>query len=281
MWEKVVLNLLSNAFKFTFEGGIAVSVRQAGRSAVLRVRDTGTGIPPVEMPRLFERFHRVENARGRTHEGSGIGLALVHELVRLHGGSITAESEGGRGTTFLVTVPLGSQHLPFEQVVGSCTLVSTTTGASPFVEEALRWLPSEKDEGGRMKDESDSSSSDSSFILPPSSFQDRPRVLVADDNADMRRYIVRLLAGPYTVEAVPDGAAALASVRRQPPDLILSDVMMPRLDGFGLLRELRADPRTAIEPLLDEPPGLQLPGDQTQRNLKATGSNLRVTQSDR
>src|SRR5581483_9158171 len=96
MWEKIVLNLLSNAFKFTFEGEIVVSLCRVGGAAELRVRDTGTGIPAEEMPRLFERFHRVENARGRTHEGSGIGLALVQELVKLHGGSITAESEVGR-----------------------------------------------------------------------------------------------------------------------------------------------------------------------------------------
>jgi signal transduction histidine kinase len=97
MWEKVVLNLLSNAFKFTFEGEIAVTLRRAGRAVELIVRDTGTGVPAAEMPRLFERFHRVENARGRTHEGSGIGLALVQELVKLHGGCITAESVVGTG----------------------------------------------------------------------------------------------------------------------------------------------------------------------------------------
>ena len=141
MWEKVVLNLLSNAFKFTCEGGLSVSLRLVQHAAELRVSDTGTGIPPEEMPRLFERFHRVENARGRTHEGSGIGLALVQELVRLHGGSITAESEIGKGTTFLVSVQLGSAHLPREQIGISRSPDLTATGASPFVEEAMRWLP--------------------------------------------------------------------------------------------------------------------------------------------
>jgi len=100
MWEKIVLNLLSNAFKFTFEGEIAVSLAAASPDGVeLQVRDTGEGIPQDEMPRLFERFHRVQNARGRTHEGSGIGLALVQELVRLHGGTIRVTSAVGRGTT--------------------------------------------------------------------------------------------------------------------------------------------------------------------------------------
>jgi PAS domain S-box-containing protein len=246
MWEKVVLNLLSNAFKFTLAGGIAVALRRAGNSAELRVTDTGTGIPAAEMPRLFERFHRVENARGRTHEGSGIGLALVQELVRLHGGSITAASEVGRGTTFTVTIPLGADHLPREQV-GTGGPAAAAAGAGPFVEEALRWLP---DAGGPDAPDLPPPNDLSGPAPAPRPDAGRPRVLVADDNADMRRYIQRLLAGSYAVEAVADGEAALAGVRRQPPDLILSDVMMPRLDGYGLLKGLRADPLTATVPVI-------------------------------
>jgi signal transduction histidine kinase len=114
MWEKIVLNLLSNAFKFTFEGRIEVTMHTQDRSAVLSVRDTGAGIPEQDLPRLFERFHRIEGQRSRTHEGSGIGLALVQELVNLHRGQILVESEAGRGTTFTVIVPFGSAHLPSE-----------------------------------------------------------------------------------------------------------------------------------------------------------------------
>lgn len=247
MWEKIVLNLLSNAFKFTFDGAIEVSLRPGGRVAELRVRDTGTGIPPEEMPRLFERFHRVESARGRTHEGSGIGLALVQELVKLHGGTITAESEVGRGTTFTIAIPVGSAHLPPDQVGASRTASSAGTGATPYVEEALRWLPAESDA------ELELPAYEEPLPVPhPSHESDehRPRVLVADDNADMRQYIARLLAEHYHVTAVADGAAALAAARQRTPDLVLTDVMMPQLDGFGLLRELRADPRTRGLPVI-------------------------------
>jgi signal transduction histidine kinase len=143
MWEKIVLNLLSNAFKFTFEGTIEVSLRQENGSFQLAVTDTGTGIPADELPRLFERFHRVEGAKGRTHEGTGIGLALVQELTRLHGGSVTVESEYGKGSAFRVSIPPGTNHLPQPQIGGMRTQASTGLGAHPFVEEALRWLPGE------------------------------------------------------------------------------------------------------------------------------------------
>ena len=251
MWEKIVLNLLSNAFKFTFEGEIAVTVSAAGPHAELRVRDTGTGVAPEEMPRLFERFHRVENARGRTHEGSGIGLALVQELVKLHGGSIAAESTPGRGTTFAVRLPLGSAHLPPDQIGASRRLDSTVTGAGPFVEEALRWLPEEgRDDLGS---ELPSRYEELPTPAPGSDHEaaaERPRVLVADDNRDMRQYIVRLLSERYEVKAVADGEVALTSAREQPPDLVLTDVMMPRLDGFGLLQGLRGDARTREVPVI-------------------------------
>jgi PAS domain S-box-containing protein len=253
MWEKVVLNQLSNAFKFTFEGEIAVSMRRVEGAAELTVRDTGTGIPAKEMPRLFERFHRVQNVRGRTHEGSGIGLALVQELVKLHGGSITAGSRVGEGTTFTITLPLGSAHLPPSQIGEGRSPASTGIGAAPYVEEALRWLPDEND----GPPDSSCELPDYRELLPvpavppgPGPQDDRPVVLVADDNADMRQYVARLLAERYRVLPVADGEAAVAAARERPPDLVLTDVMMPRLDGFGLLRELRSDPRTGEVPVL-------------------------------
>jgi signal transduction histidine kinase len=243
MWEKIVLNLLSNALKFTFEGQIEVRLRQSANMVELRVSDTGTGIPSEEMPHLFERFHRVENARSRTHEGSGIGLALVHELVRLHGGRIVAESVVDKGTTLIARVPMGKHHLPPDQVSNEDRPFSAATGASPFVEEALRWLP--EDASNEERDRELPSNYREALATPalnPVNGKNRSRVIVADDNADMRQYISRILSERYKVEAVPDGEAALQAAAECKPDLILADVMMPRLDGFGLLRKIRSDP---------------------------------------
>lgn len=242
MWEKVVLNLLSNALKFTFEGRISVTVRRSGDTAVVTVTDTGTGIPAEELPRLFERFHRIRGVRARSHEGSGIGLALVAELVGLHGGQITTDSAPGKGTAFTVTLPLGSAHLPAEQIVPASTGTRASDGAVPFVEEALRWLP----DGTDVHQEVAELRPAGAEPLGPAT----GRVLVADDNADMREYLARLLGARYDVRAVPDGAAALAAATAQPPDLIVSDVMMPGMDGLHLVAALRADPRTARVPVL-------------------------------
>ncbi|MGH9868689.1 MAG: ATP-binding protein [Candidatus Polarisedimenticolia bacterium] len=251
MWEKIVLNLLSNAFKFTFQGEIAVTLRALDRAVALEVRDTGTGIPADELPKVFERFHRVENARGRTHEGSGIGLALVQELVRLHGGSIAAESMPDQGTTFTVTIPLGSGHLPPDRIGARRTQTSTATGAIAFVEEALRWLPGVGQGAEEGPSEAPALFEDFSVpLLPRIPGEAVPRVLVADDNADMREYLRRLLAGRYHVETVPDGVAALERIRLQPPDIVLTDVMMPNLDGLGLVRAVRVDPHRNTVPMI-------------------------------
>ncbi|GHF65629.1 PAS domain S-box-containing protein [Amycolatopsis bartoniae] len=240
MWEKVVLNLLSNAVKYTFDGDIRVVVGEADGEAVVTIADTGIGIAANELPRLFERFHRIPSVRARSNEGSGIGLALVRELVHLHGGTITAESTPGAGTVFTVRLPFGSAHLPAQQVVSTATADGVTAEtADPFVQEALRWLPDGTAETGENGE-----------AAAPHPGERRPHVLVADDNADMRDYLVRLLRPRYRVQAVADGKAALAAALREPPDLLVSDVMMPGLDGLGLLSALRADSRTAGVPML-------------------------------
>jgi len=248
MWEKIVLNLISNAFKFTFEGEIAVRVHRVVNAAELRVQDTGVGIPADAIPKLFERFNRVPNMPSRTHEGSGIGLALVHELVKLHGGSVRVESTVGQGTTFIVSVPFGQGHLAAGQMGGSRNLSSTAVGAKPFVEEALRWLPESASKGYEIF-----SLQDELLPVPCPPFPQsavRPRVLIADDNSDMRQYLARLLSEQYEVETVADGQAALQAARQRPPDLIVSDVMMPILDGFELLNALRANEQTRTMPVI-------------------------------
>jgi PAS domain S-box-containing protein len=231
MWEKIVLNLLSNALKFTFEGEIAVRIRDAGAGVEMAVSDTGIGIPPDELPRMFERFHRVENARGRSHEGSGIGLALVSELVKLHGGSISVHSALGTGTIFSIRIPKGTAHLPADRLrVSTAPPESTTARAHAYVTEALEWLPAAPQ--------------------PAVSRRDLPTVLLADDNADLREYARRLLAEQYDVQVVADGQSALEAAQALRPDLIVSDVMMPRLDGFGLIRAVRADPELRAIPII-------------------------------
>jgi len=251
MWEKIVLNLLSNALKFTFEGAIRVSLGPTDGAAALRVQDSGVGIRPEDIPRLFDRFYRGEGMRARTHEGSGIGLALVQELAKLHGGHVEVESALDRGSTFTVTIPGGSAHLPADRVRAARTLPSTTLGAAPFVEEALRWLH----DGGGAEPELESplgAAGDDGETAPGArpAAPSAERILVADDNADMRDYFRRLLEPRWIVEVVRDGLSALASAQARPPDLVLTDVMMPGLDGFALLRRLRDDERTRAVPVV-------------------------------
>lgn len=258
MWEKIVLNLISNAFKFTFAGEIEVALRPSGRYVTLSIRDTGTGIPQDELGKIFERFHRIAGSHGRTYEGTGIGLSLVQELVRLHGGSISAESVYGKGSTFFVSIPLGKNHLSQTHIGVTREKTVTMLSAMPLAEEAARWLRDANEEeevaSGALADPAQLPSPlqpiHSSLVTTPVPTPPRFRLLLADDNADMRKYVSRLLKGRYGVMAVSNGKAALEAVRRSPPDLILTDVMMPRLDGFGLVRALRDNPATKTIPII-------------------------------
>src|SRR6478736_5803733 len=238
MWEKIVLNLMSNAFKFTLEGEIRVRLTETPDRVQLTVADTGIGIPAAELPKLFERFHRVEGASGRSYEGSGIGLALVSDLVGLHCGELRVESEPGRGTAFTIGLPLGFSHLPAEQIHEATDAAASGSRAASFVEEALRWIP------GQDPGEADEVVRD---VAPGAdggpAGAGAHHIVLADDNADLRDYIARLLRGRgHLVHTVPDGAAALSSIRNLKPDLLITDVMMPRLDGIGLLKAIRQDP---------------------------------------
>ncbi|WP_243871237.1 SpoIIE family protein phosphatase [Amycolatopsis viridis] len=225
MWEKIVLNLLSNGLKYTRQGGVVVRLREKDEHAELTVTDTGVGIPADEVPRLFQRFHRARGREGRSHEGAGIGLALVQELVRLHDGSVTAESVEGAGSTFTVRMPLAEVPPP---PAAELTLSATVA----YRDEALQW---QADGDGRPV---------------PAPAGDAPTLLVVEDNTDLSRFIARLLHPVGRVLLARDGAEGLELARRHRPDLVLSDVMMPRLDGIGLVRALRSEPATKSVPVL-------------------------------
>jgi signal transduction histidine kinase/chemotaxis response regulator CheB len=238
MWEKVVANLLSNSLKFTWQGGITVSLEALHRHVQLTVQDTGIGIPAEELPHVTKRFHRVRPSAARTYEGAGIGLALVDELVRRHRGRLRVASDEGRGTTVTVWIPLDT--VP---PAGGADGATPGLVASAMAEEAERWaaapaapLPdSLGDEPGEER------------IRPAGA---DARVLVVDDNADMRDYLRRLLAQDFDVATAFDGADALAQIQARRPDLVLADVMMPQLNGFELLRAVRGDPALAATPVV-------------------------------
>jgi signal transduction histidine kinase len=243
-WEKVVLNLVSNAFKFTFQGEIAVALQWCGDHVELTVQDTGIGIPEQQLPRIFERFHRVEGARGRSIEGSGIGLALVREIAEMHSGSVEVTSAENQGTRFVVSIPTGSDHLSAQQIVPASEGVLRPSLAPGRLEIML----------GSPRSEAEPSVP----TAPPAPMLKEPRlapaaegrILVADDNADMRHYVMRLLEPYYQVQGAVDGKQALAAARAAPPDLVLSDVMMPEMDGVELVAALRADPITHTVPVV-------------------------------
>ena len=248
MWEKIVLNLLSNALKSTFDGEIRVSISTNEIGAQLTISDTGTGIPESELPHLFERFNRIEGARRRSHEGSGIGLALVHELVQMNGGTITAESKLNEGTTFKVHLPYGHQHLAEGHVATETASPLQLPGSAvAYVQEALGWMPGHELVKSQIAS-SVAGDQDDDAKHPAS--ERKPVVLLVDDNADMREYVRSLLAGRFEVVSKENGRQALEEIGRHQPALVLTDVMMPEMDGFALLAALRQNPATASIPIV-------------------------------
>lgn len=241
MWEKIVLNLLSNAFKYTLKGTIKIAITEEDGLAVLRVQDTGIGIPKEELPLMFERFHRVKNATGRTHEGTGIGLSLVRELVNMHGGKIKVDSEVGKGSLFTVTIPLGKEHLPPSHVFEMEQTDYESTLPEMYVNEVLSLSGSEVAKINAHTHQPQEIISDT---------QAPAHVLVVDDNIDMRDYIARLLQKNYRVTTAVNGQQALEKIAIEAPDLVLSDVMMPVMDGIELLHRLKSNTSTASMPVI-------------------------------
>jgi PAS domain S-box-containing protein len=237
MWEKIVFNLLSNAFKHTLAGEISVRMTATNERVQLVVADTGVGIPEDALAQIFDRFYRVPNARSRTFEGSGIGLALVQELVKLHGGRIDVASSVNQGSTFTVSLPRGKQHLPESHLRAERSSGGADSLSTAYVDEAIGWLDAQQ----LAAHERAPNARDA---------EARETVLLVDDNADMRSYVERLLATRYNVMTAADGEDARKVIARHVPDLVLTDVMMPRLDGFGLLKAIRDDVRTRDVPVV-------------------------------
>jgi signal transduction histidine kinase len=234
MWEKIILNLLSNAFKYTLRGSITVSLEQESDHAILRVQDTGVGIPEEEIPHMFERFHRVKHTKGRTYEGTGIGLSLVKELVQLHHGHISLESEEGTGSTFTVRLPLGNAHLPEDLIVENNIDTHLSGLSEVYVTEALHL--------GRGNGTTANENAPAG--------EEKARVLIVDDNADMRDYLQRLLEKQYSVYTAANGKDALDKINAHPPELVISDIMMPEMDGIQLLKQIKHEPATNSLPVI-------------------------------
>jgi len=235
MWEKIVLNLLSNAFKYTLSGKIEIQLEEKNDSILLSVSDTGIGIPEKELPQLFNRFYRVKNAGGRTYEGTGIGLSLVKELVELHNGTIDVESKEGVGSVFTVRIAAGKDHLPADQVLERNDEVFTASLSNIYVNEAISLT------GDKQRKET---------VAPEKINGKKYRVLVVDDNSDMRDYVGRLLNKEYEVVTAENGKDALRKIYHQRPDLILSDIMMPVMDGIELLHAVKGSTSTENIPVI-------------------------------
>jgi signal transduction histidine kinase len=247
MWEKIVLNLVSNAFKYTREGSITVGVDEGDGEVRVSVTDTGIGIPEDQQDLIFDRFHRVENSTVRSQEGTGIGLALVRELVKIHKGRIDVSSRLNEGSTFTVTLPTGRGHLPADRISVEPDYDGTGNERAIYVEESLKWLPLttadtiEREAAGPVLP---------ALLNPAMPADKRFKVLLADDNADMRDYVGRLLAGRYELTMANNGEEAYEKLLEVKPDLLLTDVMMPVLDGFGLLKKIRGNPATRSTPVI-------------------------------
>ncbi|WP_204137555.1 response regulator [Halomicronema sp. CCY15110] len=225
-FDKVLYNLLSNAVKFTPTGGtISVVLEATDSHCTVKVSDTGIGIHADQLPHLFDRFRQADGSTNRRYEGTGLGLALVKELVSLHHGSIDVASTYGQGTTFAITLPTGHHHLPAEQIV---TQAATIEISRAEVELADISMMAEDEAAAAMTHTS------------PNGLTGMPRILVVDDNSDLRSYISNVLQRQgYQVRTAQDGVAALAMLETFTPNLILTDLMMPGISGLELLRQIR------------------------------------------
>jgi signal transduction histidine kinase len=226
--KKVLSNLLSNAFKFSDrdKGEVWITVEHGEGTAQVQVKDNGIGIPREHVARIFDRFTQVESSVTRRYEGTGIGLALVKEIVTLHGGTISVDSEMGVGSTFCVVLPVGDID-----GLDTVCLEEGELNLPPLEEPGLAGQPQPHHTEPALSDE-------------------RPVVLVADDNPDMRAYLERLLSRQYRLATARDGREALQTAKALHPDVIVTDVMMPDLSGYDLLTSIRQDAALQSTPII-------------------------------
>ena len=232
-FEKIVNNLLSNAFKFTPEDGrIEITVEKIISEAEIRIADNGIGIAKERLDKIFDRFYQIDGSHTRESEGVGIGLSLTKELVELHKGKIVVESEYGKGTTFRILLPLGKGHLKPEEIVNKelSEELKVAIGETKLIPETER--RKEKSEIDVFLD------------------TDKQLLLIVEDNIDVREYIINHLEDGYRIVDAADGAAGLQEALKHIPDLIISDVMMPKMDGFELCEKLKTDERTSHIPVI-------------------------------
>ncbi|TDL18928.1 hypothetical protein BD410DRAFT_792720 [Rickenella mellea] len=258
-WEKVVFNLIGNAFKYTLKGSINVSLEFERDHAQFHVRDTGVGIPQQDIGKVFDRFHRVDSV-SRSYEGTGIGLSLTKELVRLHGGTLTvsswpeAESAEDHGSLFTVTIPVGKDHLPPSHIMQNRDdIPASRMYARGIVDEATHWSTRAPGDDKTPSDSSDSGgNSELGSRMDPSTlfFDKNDVILLVEDSSDMRRYMKSLLAPYCKVVEAPNGQEALQILNFVKPSLILTDVMMPIVDGYELIATVRQRPDTRLIPMI-------------------------------
>lgn len=232
MWEKIIFNLLSNAYKYTLKGSITITIGEEDGNAIVKVKDTGIGIPENELANMFTRFHRIKNSSGRSFEGSGIGLSMIKELVQQHGGTIEVKSHEGYGSTFTVSVPLGKQHL-------DPALLADKPFDDALLKDMRQVLP-ETTEWHTAKDNAENNTGKT----------ERDLILIADDNYDMRNHLVSIIGTEHDVITAANGEEALEIIRNQRPSLIISDVMMPVMDGIELLKIVKGDTSTSLIPVI-------------------------------
>lgn len=231
--EKILYNLFANAIKFTGEGGL-INVAIASRETFISitVSDTGKGIEPEHLPFVFDRFYQADNFDTQFHEGSGIGLSLVKELVELHRGQITVDSKPGKGTTFIISLPAGTAHLEAEELAEIAEITEVIVSDEKNIE-----IPSTDPELAKPAEGCHSS-------------RKKPLLLVVEDNADMRTYIRSIIEGPYLLAESDNGSQGLEYAIEHIPDMVVSDVMMPGMDGYKLCRKLKSDYRTSHIPVI-------------------------------